>query len=39
MASPADLAKLNEVAHLQYGGGRYREALQVCEKLYELVSS
>jgi hypothetical protein len=35
-ASASDLAKLTQVANLQYSSGRYREALAVCEKVYSL---
>jgi hypothetical protein len=35
-ASASDLAKLTQLANLQYSSGRYREALAVCEKVYSL---
>jgi protein O-GlcNAc transferase len=34
--SAGDIKKMESVAHLQYGQGRYREALQLCEQVYTL---
>jgi protein O-GlcNAc transferase len=35
-ATSEDLAQMTTVAQLQYGSGRYRDALLVCEQIYEL---